>query len=863
MANGPGVCSRARENFAPLPGVPRPPHAQRGQGRRAIGVRITRTMAGEHASARRPSGEGEHQGAHLDLERAATERRKVGFVEEEGRGLGLQQSSAEPGEVGGGGGGDDGTLGPTWSVGGGARVRSDSTLEAAAMLPSFQVIPEMKTGGGGECLHCAGAKGLAARKLCTKCMSAWFCSAECLAEGQEDHHAGCEAVQGWNKALEAIIARADEMELPDLPAHLLPAITSANVHLTQSPRPSRCGLCGVAEKVSPVTLACGHAFCGECLDLYQWDRLFRGAESSSCPLGRRCEPRDKEFGAGEKMRAPGPEVWHAEAEELLRMAHPPVLAESRREALLAKAEALWCKVIEADPILTDPTWTPRAYLGLAAVARARGDRGTEGALLGQVTQLVPGDPLAASNVAMFMQRPGECDVHKVARVLEEAERECQPRPPRGIPNERVMGGIGVSCMTSLNVAPVFHIACASTLLLKAASWEDEQLRNEGFKDAAEVEEEERKMQEWYEDITGHLLGALEHGRGSRAVERFVVPVLFNLAVEMEDWEEALKWLHMSEVDHGILSQLSCVSMELEQYEAAERYALTAIRLRHDASAPFVLLAKSLVGLGDLDGAIESMRAALAIDQLDTEYLMYLVVLLRTKKLDEMREYRARLHSQRRKSISTSLEAVQSEEQAQALAFLERHAEREEELREETEPALRARIAGDPLYRECDFALKCALAVDPARAEVHRDVGALLYQIGGKAAGEVGLRSFKRALELADPDQHDKWQEELGIAAQDRQGFEVDEEERKPYWYGKGWRWMFASNGDGLEYAEIDETGQRKHTPALLALARRVGRKWARYVREKSIPSVGGVLNALAQARTAEAPAEAAAANKTV
>jgi len=827
----------------------------------------------------------EGQGGGRDRERGADlacvartmgEGRRVGFSEDEASGEdvsvavarlsvgtneGTESSTGGSEEGGGEGEGGEGEGATrrhaTWSVDEGERIRFEQT-RADEVQPKFKVVPEWDAGrgrpaaastagdggDGSECLHCKGTRGLPARKLCTECMSAWFCCAECIAEGRDDHRAGCEAVQARNKALEAIIASVDAMEFPDLPAHLLPAATKKCVHFTQSPRPSPCGLCG-REKATPALLKCGHEFCSRCLDEYQADRLFRGVESNGCPHTE-CTPSSK---ANKRKQTPGPELWHMTAEELLRMASPSSLAKERRELLLAQAESLWCKTIEADPILIDQKWTPRAYLGLAAVAKLRGDLEAEGALLRQVVHLVPGDPLVASNLALWLNRSGG-DFWAATRVLEEADRECQPSSHKELPNKRSKAGIGVSCASSLNVAPVFHIAAVDSMLRRAA-WEDEQEGGDAV--------EEECIGKRYSDMQEHLRAALKHGRGVRAVERFVLPVLSTIAQECENWEEALTWLNRMEVDYEVLVQLSTVNMELERYEASKRYALQAIRLRNGVSEPFVLLAKSSVGLGDLNGSIAAMRAALAIEPLDIDYLLYVVMLLRTRKLEDMREHGADVQEQKRRSISSSLEASQSEEQLQALAFLERHSEMEEALGNETEAELLERIASDPVYSECDFSLRCALAVDSTRAEVHRDLGALLYQLGGKAAGDIGLQSFRRALEFATPDQYEEWREDLqGMASLEREGLLVeDPRDERPYWYGKKRRWMFASNGDGLEYAEIDETGQRKDHPKKLSrkssVVRRMGRKWARRSQEFAsgvVTTVGGIMNALAQARSA-------------
>ena len=722
-----------------------------------------------------------------------------------------------------------------------AREPQFERTNADIAQPAFKVIPEWEAGGlgegaGEECLHCKGALGLPAHKLCTECMSAWFCSAECIKAGRRDHRAGCEAVQVRNKALEAMIARVDAMDFPDLPAHLLPKHTKKCVHTTLSPRPSPCGLCG-RERVMPVLFKCGHEFCNRCLDEYQTERLFRGLECKACPH-ESCAPK-----LTRKKQKPGPQLWDEVASELMRQASPPRMSADQRENLLAQAEDLWCKVIEADPILIDHKWTPRAYLGLSAVAKLRGEFQAEGSLLQQMCELVPGDPLAAANFALWKNRMHN-DFESALSILSEAERDCQPSLRKAMPNERVTAGIGVSCASAQNVAPVFHIACIDSMVRKSA-WEDDHIE--------ELEGEDVIRR--YSELSEHLLSALEIGRGNRAVERYVLPILANVSIEMENWEEARKWLLMSELEFDVLVQLSAVNIELEDYKEAKRCALQAIRLRNDVSMPFVLLAKALVGLGQLENAIEAMHAALAVDPLDIDYLLYIVVLLRTRKLEETHAYKQKLKEQKRRSISSSIEGP-TEEELQAKAFVDAHKEMEEKLERESEEELLERIASDPSYSECDFALRCAVALDPLRAEVHRDLGALLYQLGGKAAGEIGLRSFQKALEYANPDQYEEWLDELGLAS--LENFTMDEEGRKPYWFGKKRRWMSKSNGDGIEYAEIDESGQRKDRnmrdmDRKSSVARRIGRRWARKSRELAsgvVNNVGKIMGLLAQAKAA-------------
>lgn len=122
-------------------------------------------------------------------------------------------------------------------------------------------------------------------------------------------------------------------------------------------------------------------------------------------------------------------------------------------------------------------------------------------------------------------------------------------------------------------------------------------------------------------------------RNEAEAERYLKRV-----IELTD---AAQFVGVDERREKALYNLGLLKIEQKEYEDAAGYLKGALRIRKDASDTYLALAQALEGMGEIDGAIDNIKTALAFDPSYAEAHYNLGMLYREKEDDVNASYHFR------------------------------------------------------------------------------------------------------------------------------------------------------------------------------------------------------------------------------
>jgi len=107
----------------------------------------------------------------------------------------------------------------------------------------------------------------------------------------------------------------------------------------------------------------------------------------------------------------------------------------------------------------------------------------------------------------------------------------------------------------------------------------------------------------------------------------------NYLTRVVELTDAAQYVDVDERREKALYNLGLLKLSQDEYESAAGYLKGALRIRKDASDSYLALAQALEGMGEVDGAIDSLSNALAFDPGYAEAHYNIGLLYRQKKDD--------------------------------------------------------------------------------------------------------------------------------------------------------------------------------------------------------------------------------------